>query len=78
MTVSVKVEYTAVCRSVHKEQFAQVVGGSLRLSHLGFSGCFLAYARCRGSVRNPVLPHRFFVYELASGRYADKALSGGR
>ena len=73
-----KVEYAVVCRSVRKEQFARVVGGSLRLSHLGLSGRFLAYAGCRGSVRNPVLPHHFFVCELASGRYADKALGGGR
>ena len=78
MAVFVKVEYAVVCRSVRKEQFARVVGGALRLSHLGLSGRFLAYAGCRGSVRNPVLPHRFFVCELASGRYADKALGGGR
>ena len=78
MAVFVKVEYAVVCRSVRKEQFARVVGGSLRLSHLGLSGRFLAYAGCRGSVRNPVLPHHFFVCELASGRYADKALGGGR
>ena len=42
MAVFVKVEYAVVCRSVRKEQFARVVGGSLRLSHLGLSGRFLA------------------------------------
>ena len=55
-----------------------LLAGLCAFPHLGLLVVFSGICWMPWSVRNPVLPHHFFVCELASGRYADKALGGGR